>query len=522
MTVDPITGLPVDEPVVPAPPLAAPVLTADFAPPSAIPAPPIAGGPGPAAFDVPREAPLPPVASALTPEQWAAQSGNNAAAQALQVEAGTPPTSPGQAASAPGSPAVSPPLPAARPGLEFAGTTDKQTSKVQTAAEKAAIKEQGGLNTEAQAQLTGPQAAAEKRNREQELAAQVDANKQLAATEAAHAALVAQQQATTKRLNDYAATKSKEYADSKFSDFWASKSTGAQILATVLSGIGQVAARTTGGKNLVLDALGGMIDQDFARQKADMAHRKDIMELARTDAGAAEEKLRHLGLELQIKKVGVLEKLARIRQEDLARNGVADAAMAGDAKLLALKQKQNAETIDLQKGLRGEAERTRVMAPTAPVAGVDPKRTVMGPGGKPIGLATTEKEASDTNKALEGYTNFANSAAEMRKMISQGGSAMSGKRRGQLEALQTSLTFAVKNMEQGGALDKGLVETVTGLIPDATGWTGTMTSSANMLAKLDKATEIARNKARARLDAAGVGGHALDVVDRARAAGAGR
>jgi hypothetical protein len=147
----------------------------------------------------------------------------------------------------------------------------------------------------------------------------------------------------------------------------------------------------------------------------------------------------------------------------------------------------------------------------------------MGPGGQPLGVAQTEKGAGETSAAIAGYTNFRVGAERLRDQIQRHGSEFTGKVAGEMDAQKTELLLAVRDSNTGlGALDKGLVTTVEGLVPDMTGWSGTFSNNARAIAKLNKAIQLADDKMRAKLDAQGLdGARLLPAIRRAGAGGAG-
>lgn len=75
--------------------------------------------------------------------------------------------------------------------------------------------------------------------------------------------------------------------------------------------------------------------------------------------------------------------------------------------------------------------------------------------------------------------------------------------KGQMDALRSQLLFAIKDAEQTGALDKGSIDVIQGMIPD---WSeiGLTGSRARSLAKLNKVQEITNNKYYNKLKSHGV------------------
>jgi hypothetical protein len=73
----------------------------------------------------------------------------------------------------------------------------------------------------------------------------------------------------------------KKAEDFKFHDYWADKSTGQRVLATIGMALGGFNRHWNGGRNIYQDRLNGEIEKDFENQKQELLKRKDAAKEAR-------------------------------------------------------------------------------------------------------------------------------------------------------------------------------------------------------------------------------------------------
>jgi hypothetical protein len=410
------------------------------------------------------------------------------------------------------------------------------TDKLLSPQEKAAQTELDAVAKAKADAVSGEGTDIARRNAQQTLEGITAANAEAERVEQESAARKAKLEEAATKLDALIEQRSKAYADTDLKGFWVTKSGPAKFAAALGAAVGGYLAGKTGGRNMALDTIQQAVENDYQIQKDNLAQRRDLLMLSKQDRQAYEERLKNEDAKLRINKLGVYEKAARIQEEKLAKNGVADVDFNKDQTLLGLreiiaKQKQGLgaelyqRAVEQQKiGLeqqRINLERERMKAAQTPTG---PTGVIMGPGGQPIGVAAGgEKQAVETSSAIAGYANFRKFAEDYRNMVQKHGSEFTGKTAGDMDALKTELLLAVRDSNTGlGALDKGLVSTVEGLVPDMTGFSGSFSNNARAIAKLNKAIQLADDKMRAKLDAAGVDGmRMLPAIRRAAAGGGG-
>lgn len=421
-----------------------------------------------------------------------------------------------QAPAAPARPVGPPPM------VVTGASSTTQTSEKQMRPEEALA--QGRLETDAEeeASLAGQRADKEKELASKNLQITQQANKDIAAAQAETDRQVAAQEKAISQLENIVAAKRAQLEARPLQSFFVGKRPAAEFVAAISGAVGAyVAVRSGSGRNFAKESIDKAIDRDFKEQEFRIANDKELLALAKQDVQAAQLKKTAMLHELQIKKVGLLDVAERMRAEELASHGVKVADIAKDEKILAIRKKRHEESAELWKGLRRDVTRSSTVQrqPLLPAAagGVN-ENSIMGPDGKTLGIAPDKKVAQEASAGIAGYTNFTRAAKQYLDMIDKHGSELAGKGRGDLEALQAELLFAVRDSNTGlGSLDKGLQDVVEKLIPDATGLSGTFTSKANMVAKLSRAMKLADGKLQTRLASAGVGNPAIAADIRKRA-----
>jgi hypothetical protein len=315
---------------------------------------------------------------------------------------------------------------------------------------------------------------------------------------------------------------------------------GSLVAVALMAGLGQFAATRSGGKNGALEQLNAAADRWEARERARYQQLLDSGTMAERDIDL-------IDAEVKNKKAGLLENLAGMRDgldarflgpEAAAKGGVIQAQLRKDAaalqaeaaekvakrafdeRELTVKEGLAAAEIKLRGGQTAaayaQAAESRAGAAARAAAGaaggVAPDQYVHGPGGKPIGVVADKKVAAEVNQSLAGYRGFMEKASRLRDLVAKHGGELTGDVAGEMNALRTALTLDIKNLEQGGALDEGMVKVVEGMIPDQTGWSGKfLKNNSRAVAQINMALRMADDKIRNRVNAAGLRD---EVVDR--------
>jgi len=457
----------------------------------------------------------PPIAPAAT-----------GAPAASDAPAGLPafgaPIAPAPPASAP-APPVAPRPPAPPMGdvvtgqTSSGGTSVKQ--RVMSPDEKAAQAKLDAIEQKEEG-VARQQGAAEARNAGQEYDVTRQTNAEMAAAEAQAETDRIAKQATLDKLNAHIAQKTEEYAGAKPTNLWDRMSNGAKFLAGLSIFAGGVGAGLThSGQNQALEQINRAIEDDYQRQKDALTKSKEYLALKREDAAKAEELLRHGDYDLRIKKLGILEKGERMLREQYAKNGMSDAQANTDARIIGIQKQRATETAQLQKEFGTEIDRIQqTSTQRAPAASLQAGQTanlVFGPGGKPLGVAATQKGAEETNEAVSGYAAMRKGLNEYRDLIRKHGSDLVLDRdtAGRMDALRANLLFQANHMVNTGVLRPSEQEYFESMIPKATGWSGTVTSQASMLAKTNEVERQIRERMANHLDQVGVGRKRVDLID---------
>lgn len=419
-------------------------------------------------------------------------------------------------------PPAAPVAPSGPPPMVVTGTsnTTQTSQKVMTDEEKAA---QAALGTTAmkEEELAGKRADKEKELAAKNLQITQQANKNIADAQADTDRQVAAQEKAISQLENIVTAKRAQLEARPLRSFFVGKRPAAEFVAAISGAVGAyVAVRSGSGRNFAKESIDKAIDRDFKEQAFLIEHDKELLNLAKQDVQAATLKKTAMLHELQIKKVGLLDVADRMRSEELAAHGVKTADIAKDEKILAIRKKRQEEEAELWKGLRKDVTKSSTVQrqPMPTGAGGLSENSIIGPDGKPLGMAPDKKVAQEASAGIAGYTNFTRAAKKYRNMIRDNGSEFSGAGAGKMNAIQTELLLAVRDSNTGlGSLDKGLQEVVEKLVPTASGWTGTFSNNARMVAQLDEAMRLADQKLQTRLASAGVGNPAIAADIRKRA-----
>lgn len=411
---------------------------------------------------------------------------------------------------------AAPPLP--KPSMAVTGTSTTRTESSQKTVMGEGEKEARAKLAETRQGAEGlveRKAEHEREARQGELTIAQQTNQEIAAAEAAAAEQRKKDEETVGRLNARKDDLVKRYGNGEIKDLFARKGHAASFMAAVAEGFGAFGAALAGTENTASKVIARAIENDYQVQKENLAKDREMIAIAKEDAAAHRQVMQDRDLALRTKKVALYDKAIRMRQEEGARMGLSAVDLEKDAETLKLKEAWAKEEADLQAQFREVVTKggstTTQRAPTvAAGAGAVSGKTVIGPGGQPIGEAQDEKTARDLSAGLAGYANFRRLALQYRDKIAKHGSELYGKTAGEMEADQGELLMAVRDTNSGlGSLDKGLVEVVSKIIPDATGVSGTLSSKAAMVAKIDRAVQIADQKVKSKLDAAGQNGKDL-------------
>lgn len=516
LIVDPITGMPVEDPSAPAP-----------AP--AVPQPPLAPT-GPDPFTV-VEAPPPPVPAAPSPADWARTQAARQVNQAPPPPEAPPPPIPD---GAPPGATAAPPVALPPSNVESSTRGYEQTvlspeSKAAMAAGRQASQEQGAAAEQTAAAAKGKGAAEARLQNEQtrieQQQASIEAHQlEMAETQrqlaqARHEEALARADAkiaeAQKRVDaDFAATQK---------SYWADKSTGFKIISALLEGAATKDAAILGqdpANNIVTRKVAEAVAGDKAKKLAQYKRSQDFLAEAKKGPEAARQALLDAREEIDASTARQLQITLKKAEAAKASKKLDPARL--QANIDAINAAADADLAQTRQDIAGrEIARTAVTnakvsrsTTTAPAAKPGTDLYVYGRDGQPIAVAKTPKQAEKANEANDSFMKLDGLMSALQESYRTNGKAYNpfSQKYSDQHALQAEVKAQWKETAKLGALSGSDYD----LMNDAVGggWTGEQ--GAN---KLQAARSAAARAHETKLGTLGLPGKQLVGQIRAPAVG---
>jgi len=271
------------------------------------------------------------------------------------------------------------------------------------------------------------------------------------------------------------------------SAFWGEGAQGglARVLGAIAVGLGQYSSSRTGGPNAALNIINSAIDKNIAAQRDNIENQKAGLQ-AKNNLYA--QNLAAFGDKesaLLATKMNYLEQAKAFADQQAALNEGSLRAGAANEKFQAATDNQIGDLrLKLaQLGHTREAmSSSRHYSPGGMVGGAAPKeddRLIQMSNGD-VYRGRSEPEANKGRKLNAAYENMKNILDEASKIRKQTGlHEYAGKSLGydseniaKLQSLSAQATFAMKDLEDAGALDKGVSDQAGKLVGDYSNLTG--------------------------------------------------
>lgn len=257
------------------------------------------------------------------------------------------------------------------------------------------------------------------------------------------------------------------------------------VLAAIAVGMGQYSASRTGGQNAALGIINSAIDKNIAAQRDNMENNKAGLAAANSLYAQNLAAFGDKESALLATKINYLEQAKAFMEQQAALNEGSARAMENKENMLAKADNQIGD-LNLKLAQLGHTREamssSRHYQPGGMVGGAVPKeddRLIQMSNGD-VYRGRSEPEANKGRKLNAAYENMKNILDEASKIRKQTGlHEYAGKAIGydseniaKLQSLSAQATFAMKDLEDAGALDKGVSDQAGKLVGDYSNLTG--------------------------------------------------
>lgn len=257
------------------------------------------------------------------------------------------------------------------------------------------------------------------------------------------------------------------------------------VLAAIAVGMGQYSASRTGGQNAALGIINSAIDKNIAAQRDNMENNKAGLAAANSLYAQNLAAFGDKESALLATKINYLEQAKAFMEQQAALNEGSARAMENKENMLAKADNQIGD-LNLKLAQLGHTREamssSRHYSPGGMVGGGAPKeddRLIQMSNGD-VYRGRSDPEANKGRKLNAAYENMKNILDEASKIRKQTGlHEYAGKVVGydseniaKLQSLSAQATFAMKDLEDAGALDKGVSDQAGKLVGDYSNLTG--------------------------------------------------
>lgn len=251
--------------------------------------------------------------------------------------------------------------------------------------------------------------------------------------------------------------------------FWDDKPGFAKVIAAIGVAVGGFVAGRTGGPNQALDQIERAIDRNVDAQKARFAAARGKLDEQKGVYATMRQQFGDERMADEAAKHAYLENAERQVHNLIADNASKDIQARGQEILAGIQERKGMRAIELEKLAQGNlTEKYRpggFVGGAAPASTADPKLFVPTGSNNQGYVARTEKEAIE-GRALQDARQSLIPKLERLKQLrgeSQGGRALNKvgwetEEVAEIKSLQGQVALGLKNLEQAGALDKGMQE----------------------------------------------------------------
>lgn len=159
---------------------------------------------------------------------------------------------------------------------------------------------------------------------------------------------------TYEQAQTYLAAERQKVIKANTTSYWEDKGTGARVLAALSVGLGAFSSAITGGQNAALMIINKAMDDEARRKEGKLHAQLDELGLKGADA---KERLGYAQTEIANWKAGVLDKLIQERAVRLAKQGVGEAEIKGDALISGLERRKADENVAVEQSLQHHVTR---------------------------------------------------------------------------------------------------------------------------------------------------------------------